>query len=206
MSQNSYKLANSWVNAEQQIKECHGALAEAPDPHGMVPTSTWYKCKVFENIHMLCVGRKIRRHTTSTILVDLEFRELAKLMHHRRATNNVMAHSLRHQTHTWNGSHSLCKPYKVFDTIHILWMGRWIHHHSTCTIYAGPEFMDFGKFLGHRWATNNIMAHWLRPQTHMEWFPHSLETYTRYLRTFICCGGADGSTAMLRTPYMLALN
>ncbi len=65
---------------------CHGAFVEAPDPHGMVLTSTpTNMCyKAFENIHMLLMGRWIHNHTTSTIFSSLEFREdkLAKILGH----------------------------------------------------------------------------------------------------------------------------
>jgi hypothetical protein len=33
------------------------------------------------------------------------------------------------------------------------------------------------KFLGHNWVSNDVMVHWLRPQTHIEWFPHPLVIY-----------------------------
>ncbi len=59
----------------------------------------------------------------------------------------------------------------------MLWMGRWIHHHATTTILVGPELRELAKFLGHSWAANDVKVHWLRPQTHMEWFSHPLQTY-----------------------------
>ncbi len=50
-------------------------------------------------------------------------------------------------------------------------MRRWIHHYATSTILASEEIREFAKFLGHSLATNDVMVHWLKPQTHMEWFP-----------------------------------
>ena len=44
----------------------------------------------------------------------------------------------------------------------------------------------------------------LRPQTHMIRFPHPLQTYMRYLRTFLWCGWEDGSTIMQRPICLLA--
>jgi hypothetical protein len=96
--------------------------------------------------------------------------------------------------------------YTVVETIHMLWMGRYIHRHATSTIHAGHEIAEVGKSLGHPWATNNVMAHSLRHQIYIEWFPHPLESYTHWLRTFICCGWADIYTAMPLPPYILALN
>jgi hypothetical protein len=99
--------------------------------------------------------------------------------------------------------------YKVFETIHMLWMGRWVHHHAITTILVCPKFRELADFLGHSEATNDARLDWLRPKTHMEWFPHPIHTYTstRCLRPFIvCCGWADGSTIMPLPPYMYAQN
>ncbi len=41
------------------IKRCHGAVFEAPDPHGMLPTSTSNMCKVMEIIHTLLLWRMV---------------------------------------------------------------------------------------------------------------------------------------------------
>jgi len=100
--------------------------------------------------------------------------------------------------------------YKVFEIIHMLWlwMGRLVHHHATTTILVAAEFRELADFLGHSKATNDVKVQWLRPQTHMEWFPHPLHTYTRSLslRPFICCGRADGSTITPLAPYLYAKN
>jgi hypothetical protein len=50
-------------------------MVEAPDHHGMAPTSTPYIYKVFETIHMLRTSCEIH-HATTKILVgsDLGFR------------------------------------------------------------------------------------------------------------------------------------
>ncbi len=29
--------------------------------------------------------------------------------------------------------------YKVFETIYMLWMGRWVHHHAPTTILVSPR-------------------------------------------------------------------
>jgi hypothetical protein len=99
--------------------------------------------------------------------------------------------------------------YKVFETIHMLWMGRWVHHHTTTTILVCPKYRELADFLGHSKAANNARVDWLRPKTHMEWFSHPLHAYTstRCLSPFIvCCGWADGSTIMPLPPYMYAQN
>jgi hypothetical protein len=41
--------------------------------------------------------------------------------------------------------------YKVFETIHMLWMSRWIHNHATTTILVGTEVREeLDDFTGHR--------------------------------------------------------
>jgi hypothetical protein len=86
----------------------------------------------------------------------------------------------------------------------MLWMGRWIHHHATSTILVGEEIRELAEFLDHSKAGNDVKVGWLRPQTHMEWFPPPPYTPTRCLRQFICCGWADGSTIMSLQLYLLA--
>jgi hypothetical protein len=67
--------------------------------------------------------------------------------------------------------------YKVFGNIPMLWMGRWIQYlGNTTIILVGQDFRELSKFLGHSLATNDVMVNWLRPQTHMECFPHPLQT------------------------------
>jgi hypothetical protein len=39
--------------------------------------------------------------------------------------------------------------YEVFKTIHMLWMGRRIHHHATC-----KEFRELAEFLDKSEAAN----------------------------------------------------
>ena len=62
-------------------------------------------------------------------------------------------------------------------------------YHYTCQ----PRFGDLLKIFGHCLATKEAIAHWLRLQTHMEWFPHTLQTYEKCFTTFICCGWGYGS-------------
>ncbi len=85
-------------------------------------------------------------------------------------------------------------------------VGRWVHHQATTTILVAAEFRKLADFLGHSETTNDVKVQWLRPKTHMEWFPHPLHTYTRCLRPFICGGGGDGFTIMPLPPYLYAPN
>jgi hypothetical protein len=62
----------------------------------------------------------------------------------------------------------------------------------------------FNKISRLKLGYNDVMVHWLRPQTHMEWFPHPLQANSRCLRTFLCCGWADGFTILPLPLFMEA--
>jgi hypothetical protein len=68
------------------------------------------------------------------------------------------------------------------------------YHHSFTTRLVGAEFMELADFLDHSKAINDVKVHWLRPQTHVEWFPYQPHTCTRCFRPFIWSEWADGST------------
>ena len=68
------------------------------------------------------------------------------------------------------------------------------------------DFLQFGPYYASFISNFLPRAHWMRPKTHLEWFPHPLHTYTRCLRPFICCGWADGSTITPLPPYLSAQN
>jgi hypothetical protein len=100
------------------------------------------------------MGRWVHNHATTTILVATEFRELADFLGHSETTNDVKVQWLRPKTHMEWFPHPL-HTYKVFETIHMLWMGRWVHHHAITTILVRPKFRELADFLGHSKATND---------------------------------------------------
>jgi hypothetical protein len=51
----------------------------------------------------------------------------------------------------------------------MLWMGRWIHHHTISTILVGKEFGELADFLDHSEAANYVKVDWLRAQN-----PHGM--------------------------------
>jgi hypothetical protein len=96
-------------------KWCHGALVEAPDPHGMVPTSTSKIYKVFENIQslwmvfenilMLRIGRWIHDQAISTILGSLHLYKMGEIFG-VTARLQMMSWCIGWGPNpTWNGSH-----------------------------------------------------------------------------------------------------
>ncbi len=64
--------------------------------------------------------------------------------------------------------------YKVFDNVHMLWMGIWIHHHAITTAVVGP---DMGGRLKSNVTAGLLVipfVRWLKLETHLKWFPHPL--------------------------------
>ena len=57
---------------------------------------------------------------------------------------------------------------------HMLWMGIWIHHHALSTDSCRSRFGKSAEILGHCLVVYEALVHWLRLQTHIEWFSHPL--------------------------------
>ncbi len=64
--------------------------------------------------------------------------------------------------------------YKVFDNVHMLWMGIWIYHHAITTAVVGQ---DLGGRLK-SYVTAGLLVipfvRWLKLEIQLEWFPHPL--------------------------------
>jgi len=60
------------------------------------------------------------------------------------------------------------------------------YHRSCCS-----RFWKSAHILGHCLKLNEATVHWLRLQTHMEWFPPPLQWYERCLTTFMGSRGAS---------------
>ena len=67
-------------------------------------------------------------------------------------------------------SNSTPNMFKMFESIHMLGTGRWIHHHASSTMIVHLKLIEMAEFTGHTWATYDVELHWLRPQTHMKLF------------------------------------
>ena len=155
-------------------------------PRPTLPNSSSNINQVCENIHMLWMGRWIHDHAISTIRGIYIFTRWEKFWKSRLATNDVMVHWLRPQTHMEWFPPPLQRYTRCLRTfICCGWAARStimpLPLHLPCV-----EIREFSKFLGHSSATNDVMVHWLRPQSHMEWFPPPLLRYRRCLKTFLC--------------------
>jgi hypothetical protein len=95
--------------------------------------------------------------------------------------------------------------YKVFGNIHMIRMGTLIMPHPPYLFISKLQSWG-GILLGHTWATNDVMVHWLWSQTHMEWFSNLHQTYPRCLKKFMSHWWADGSTIMPHPAYLFVSN
>jgi hypothetical protein len=63
---------------------------------------------------------------------------------------------------------------KVFDIIHMLWMGSSMYHHANTSNLLVQSWKGGQNILEHSSVTNDKAVPWLRLQIHMEF----LDTYT----------------------------
>ncbi len=117
----------------------HNAVVEALNPPVMVPTSMSNICKVFDNLHILWMGRWIHHHAELPPNLWAQIWEFS--WNHGSLLGNTSYHNavveaLNPPVTVPTSMSNICK---VFDNLHILWMGRWIHHHAVVTTFVGPD-------------------------------------------------------------------
>ena len=86
--------------------------------------------------------------------------------------------------------------YNVFETIHMLWMGRWIHHHVTSIILVCEWLSLLADFLGHRGAAKLCQG----------WLVEAPTPHCMLLTSTWCCGWTNGSTIMPLPSSLLVYN
>ncbi len=122
-------------NSHLECKWCHGAVVEALDPHGMIPTSTSHTYKVIEIIHILWVGTGIYHHAITTTFVGNYFK--CPLIF--KFTPGVQ---MKSWCSGWGSNPhgmvptSILHIYKVFQIIPMLWIDTGIHHHAISTSHS----------------------------------------------------------------------
>ena len=124
--------------------------------------------------------------------------QIPKIWAHQQPEYQCMATSM-------SFSMLMCSEWHHFGNVHMLLMCKWIHHHAVTTTLVDPE-LGVGNPAIHlrQWcAVNDTNVQWLRLRTHMEWFPHPPEAYTRCLVMFLWCGCAYGSIIMPLPPHLL---
>ena len=130
------------------------------------------------NIHMLWMGIRIHNHANSTSLVGPD---LGSQWNPVSLLGPVWSPTALVEESNTHGMVYTSTPniWKMFGTIHMLWMGIWIHHHAifTLLVVSRPRFGESEKVLGHCLAQYEALLPWLRLQTHMEWLPHLPQAY-----------------------------
>ena len=53
---------------------------------------------------------------------------------------------------------SIYNVYKVFEHLHMVWMGIWVHPYTVILVEVGAKFLEIGV----RQSSNDIVVSWLR--------------------------------------------
>jgi hypothetical protein len=97
--------------------------------------------------------------------------------------------------------------YEVFESIHKLWMGRWIHHHASSTIFMKLKFRELAEFMGHTLATYDVMVLPFRPQTHMKLFQlHSKHVQCVWEHSYAVDGEMDPPSCLFHHDCSSQIN
>ncbi len=97
----------------------------------------------------------------------------------------------------------------VIDKLYMLWMGIWIRLHAVTTTLISPNprcgkwevHWNLWYLLNTKWYCQEMVE----ALNHMEWFLLSLQTYKRWLTTFICFWWGYGSVFMPLPSFLLVV-
>ncbi len=99
---------------------------------------------MFDNHHMLWIGIWIHHHTITTTCASLDLGSQLKscitAWQHKWCQGAVVEALTQHRIVLTYAP----KIWNVFDKLHKLWIGIWIHHHTITTTCAGLD-LRFGK-------------------------------------------------------------
>ena len=185
-------------------KSSHDALIETSDPHGMVLTSSSYIDKVFDIIHMLWMQGLDLNHAVCTNIVVPSFwiwmKSCVTALHQMKSWCIDSGSRL-----TWNGHHILYIHTRCLTSF-ICCVDKKIGRTSIMLLPQNllSHVFEFGWNPRSFLASNELIIQWLRLQTHMEWSPHPLHTYTRCLSSFKSCGWEDWISIMLLLQSLLS--
>jgi hypothetical protein len=153
-----------------QHKWCQGAEVEALTKHGIVFTYTPIIWNVTDKLHKLWIGIWIHHHTITTTCAGLDLGSQLKSYgtsgQHKWCEGAVVEAPTQHRIVL---TYAL-KIWKVFDKLHKLWMGIWIHHHIITTTCAGLDLESQLKSCITAGQHKQCKVRWLRLQPRMEWF------------------------------------
>jgi hypothetical protein len=186
------------MDSHLSYKWCHCGV-------GMFPTFT-PNIKVFENIHMLCVGSRSKHNAIATLVVCPDLGVWQKPWSRTWATSNKLWSGWG-STPAWNVSN--------FDFTHIMCLRTFI-----CCVWAAGFILPFPQlWFAQIWgfeAKNNVVTPGLQVIPLPLWsgwgsrptwniFNHNFK-HLRCLRTFISCVWAAGSIITQPLPHLFLVH
>jgi hypothetical protein len=105
----------------------------------MVPKSTYDIKMLFNGIHMVWMDRWSHHNAFTTAFDDQDLRIQLKSWYD---SSHLTIPSTCDSgcRHSWHGSHIISNITMVSDIIHMMWMGRKIHHHAATTAAVGTDW------------------------------------------------------------------
>jgi hypothetical protein len=121
----------------------HCAVVKALTQHGMDPTSPPNIYQVLDNVQMLWMGTAILEPSSCDYhyMCSPRCGKSNKILHHSWATIYKGYHCAVVEALTQDGRNPTSPPntWKVFENLHMLWMGTWIYHNAVTTTCVNPD-------------------------------------------------------------------
>jgi hypothetical protein len=122
-----------------------GVMVEATNPCWLHPTSIMSVYMAFEHLHMLWMGIWPHRYTVILVVMDAKFREIGfwwgqmTLWCYGWGCKPPLTTSHIHFGHS--------KVCKVFEHLHMLWMGIWVHPYTVILVVIDAKLREIGLWL-----------------------------------------------------------
>ncbi len=124
-----------------------GVMVEAVNHHWLHPTSILDVYKVIEHLHVLWIGMDAPLYCYSCAGGGQILENWGKVKSKWRC--DVMVEAVNNY---WLHSTSILDVYTVFEHLHMLWMGKWVHPYTVIPVQVGAKFWKIGV----RWSPQ----HW----------------------------------------------
>ena len=134
----------NWGQAELR-RHCFD-FVEAVNHPTLHHTSIIHVYEVFEHLHMLWKGIWVHPYTVITVEggQNLENWGQAELRRHCFDFVEAVNHPTLHHT-------SIIHAYEVFEHLHMLWKGIWVHPYTGMMVQGGGKFWKIGV-----WRSQNV--------------------------------------------------
>jgi len=131
-------------------KAYHYAVVEAPYPSKAACTSMWSTYKVNEPIHMQWMGIWNHRQPVTIALVDPDFDSRLKAWVTLQGYKPYHYAVVEAPYPSKAACTSMRCTYKVYEPLHMQWMGIWNHQQPVTIVLVDP---DFESWLTFSWIT-----------------------------------------------------